>query len=88
MRTGGALSHHLLGYNQKENQENDHIILLFFGWNTFCWAGVEAKLELESQSIFPVGIRSRSRFKFVDSAALPVIIAKQRKNDHYLDIFL
>ena len=69
-RTGAALSFHPFGYNEKGNQENDYIILLFLGWSTSSWAGVEAESELESESIFSGQSRSRSRIKFFDSAAL------------------
>ena len=58
-------------------QENGHIILLFLGWNNFCWAGVEVESELETESIFSGGSRSRSRLKFVDSAALVVTQVSQ-----------
>ena len=58
-------------YNEKENKENGHIILLFWRWNNFCYAGVEAESELESESIF--SDRSRSRLKFADSRALVCI---------------
>ena len=43
-------------------------MLLVLWWDNSCYAGVEAESELESESIFSG--RSRSRLKFVDSAAL------------------
>ena len=71
-RTGDLWPYRPFGYNQKENQENCYILLLLFGWNISCSAGVEAESELESESIFSGRSRSGnwSRLKFVDSAAL------------------
>ena len=57
------------------NQENGYIILLFLGLNNFCWAGFQVESELEWESIFSNG--SRSRLKFVDSAAL--LVAKRTR---------
>ena len=71
---GPVLPYHPFGCNQNRVQENGYTILLFLGWNNSCWAGVEAESELESESIFSGRSRSwsRSRLKFVDSAALPL----------------
>ena len=69
------LLYHTFLYNENGNQDDGYIILLSLRWNASCFAGVEAELELESESIFSVRSRSwsRSLLKFVDSAALTEI---------------
>ena len=68
---GAVFSYYRFGCNQKGNQENGRIILLFSEWHCSC-CGVEAESELESESIFPGRSRSLSwsRLKSVDFAAL------------------
>ena len=73
-QTGAVMPYHLFGCNQNEVKENYYTISLLFGWNNPCWAGVEAESELEAESIFSDWSRSRSRLKFVDSAALIIIV--------------
>ena len=37
-RTGAVLSYYRFGYNQKGNQNNGYIILVFLEWNCYCKA--------------------------------------------------
>ena len=36
VRMGAVFPYYRFGYNQKGNQENDYIILLFLEWNCSC----------------------------------------------------
>ena len=47
---GAVLPYCRFGYNQKGNQENVCIILLFLEWNCSRWGGVGAESQLESES--------------------------------------
>ena len=76
-QTGAVLLYHPFGCSQNWNDENGYIMLLFLRWSSSCWVGVEVKLKLESVSIFLSRTRNRirSRLKFIDSAAVILIIA-------------
>ena len=55
-RTGAVLPYYRFGYNQKGNQENGHIILLFLGLNCSCWVESKRSRSWSRSRYFQAGV--------------------------------